>query len=72
MTEHEESIRKLKKGDVICYCGDGENEIIKEVIFDNNKGDIRAEQGDRVTINGLHWNITDVTIVSCNATLTSE
>lgn len=68
MTEHEKKVRKLKRGDVVCWCNDGEHEVINTIIFDNIEGDIRASQGNRVTINGLHWYITDVTIVSSNVT----
>lgn len=64
MEPKEKEVRKLKVGDIICFGGDFDRpEVIQEIIFDN-PNDFRSHQGDRVTINGLHWNISDVTIIS--------
>lgn len=59
MNEHEKKVRKLKKGDIIRWSNDEKNVVIDTIIFDNTKEDIRAFQGNRVTINGLHWYITE-------------
>lgn len=47
-------VKKLKPGDKISYLGDNEIETIETIIVDN----------DRVTINGYHWYVNDVTIKS--------
>lgn len=60
---HEKEVRNLKKGDVVRSVWDDKETIIEEIIFDNIDGDIKAHKGDRVTINGLHWSIGDITIV---------
>jgi len=56
-------VRSLKKGDIVSHLGSEEQEVIEEIIFDNIKGDLRAYDGDRVTINGLHWYISDLVII---------
>lgn len=64
VTPQEQEVRKLKVGDVICFWHHfNEPEVIEEIIFDN-PDDLKSHRGDRATINGMHWNIGDVTIIS--------
>lgn len=64
MTDHEKQVRRLRLGNVIYFRQSLSNPIVvHEIIFDNYKGDIKAIDGGRVTINGEHWYMEDVTII---------
>lgn len=63
MNKHEEEVRKLRYGNIICYRQEFDKPImVRDIVFDNYKGDIKAIDGGRVTINGEHWYIDDVTV----------